>query len=319
MPFMLLRRVPSFKPFFFYFSLLAFVWVVCLLSAGGITTSIHAGMAFLDWPLSNGSLNPDGWLGQPDQLAEHSHRLLGMKVGFLSLIIFVWAFLRESRPFVRYLAGAIVVCVIFQGLLGGARVLLDPLNGVSSPWVARLFAVAHACGAQAILAIWVSLILSQSRFWIESSLSSESSRVRFWGFIACGGLFIQLLIGALMRHMDAGLAIPSFPKTPDGTWLPTIWSVPVAVHFAHRVIAVGVTCLLAWFLYVASREKALMGRQAIWGLGITILVFMQILLGVLIILTFKNPYVATCHVLTGAFLLACTWGLTFCNCRRLFV
>ena len=42
--------------------LLTLAWSVLVLQAGGFTTSIQAGMAFLDWPLSNGSVNPPGWL-----------------------------------------------------------------------------------------------------------------------------------------------------------------------------------------------------------------------------------------------------------------
>ena len=51
------------------------LWAVLVLQAGGFTTSIQAGMAFLDWPLSNGSVNPPGWLTEIDKFAEHSHRL----------------------------------------------------------------------------------------------------------------------------------------------------------------------------------------------------------------------------------------------------
>ena len=46
-------------------------WTVIVLQAGGFTTSINAGMAFLDWPLSNGSVNPKGWLTESDKFAEH--------------------------------------------------------------------------------------------------------------------------------------------------------------------------------------------------------------------------------------------------------
>ena len=49
--------------------LLTLVWSVLVLQAGGFTTSIRAGMAFLDWPLSNGSVNPPGWLTEIDKFA----------------------------------------------------------------------------------------------------------------------------------------------------------------------------------------------------------------------------------------------------------
>ena len=96
-----------------------------------MTTSIKAGMAFLDWPLSNGSVNPAGWLTESDKMAEHSHRLLGMKIGLLSIGLFLWTHLRESRDWVRTLARVLLWVVILQGLLGGARVHFDQLNIMS--------------------------------------------------------------------------------------------------------------------------------------------------------------------------------------------
>ena len=87
------NRTDGYKPLFFLFCLFALGWITVLLYAGGMTTSIKAGMAFLDWPLSNGSVNPAGWLTESDKMAEHSHRLLGMKIGLLSIGLFLWTYL----------------------------------------------------------------------------------------------------------------------------------------------------------------------------------------------------------------------------------
>ena len=65
------------------YCLLALLVTTFLLFAGGYTTSTQAGMAFKTWPLSNGSLNPEGWTEDPAMRAEHSHRLLGATVGLL--------------------------------------------------------------------------------------------------------------------------------------------------------------------------------------------------------------------------------------------
>ena len=67
--------------------LFALLWSILVLQAGGFTTSIHAGMAFLDWPLSNGSVNPPGWLTEIDKFAEHSHRLAATVLGLLAIAI----------------------------------------------------------------------------------------------------------------------------------------------------------------------------------------------------------------------------------------
>ena len=122
MPSITSKRTADYKPWLFAFCVFALCWITLLLFAGGFTTSIKAGMAFLDWPLSNGSLNPEGWRTEADKMAEHSHRLLGMKIGLLSIGLFLWTWLREERSSVRSLARVLVLVVILQGVMGGARV-----------------------------------------------------------------------------------------------------------------------------------------------------------------------------------------------------
>ena len=66
-----LPRTPGYKPGLAAFSAVAAAWVFVLVTLGAFTTSIGAGMAFPDWPLSNGSLNPHGWLTNIAMFAEH--------------------------------------------------------------------------------------------------------------------------------------------------------------------------------------------------------------------------------------------------------
>lgn len=314
-------RTDGYKPYLAWFCCLSLVWTTFMLYAGGFTTSIQAGMAFLDWPLSNGSLNPAGWLTDRDMMAEHSHRLIGTKLGILMIILFAWTLVVEERKYFRYLATAALILVILQGGLGGARVLFDRLNIASdSNAIALTFAVAHACMAQLFLCLLVTITLCASRPWIENRPSLRppaDSSVRTWGAIACGAIFLQLLVGAIMRHNHAGLAIPTFPwSTVDGGVLPLMWSFPVSIHFAHRVGAVLVTVLLLLFIYKLWRSAASGRILTAGGMIIVILLGTQIFLGALTVLTHKNEYAATLHMLCGAFLLATTWLLTFI-CFRL--
>ena len=308
-------RTDSYKPLLFLFCLFALCWITLLLFAGGFTTSIKAGMAFLDWPLSNGSVNPKGWLTETDKLAEHSHRLLGMKIGLLSIGLLLWTYLRESRDWVRKLTRILLLVVILQGILGGARVRFDQLNIMSDHnLIAQSFAVIHACGAMIVLSILVALTLANTRRWIEGSsgLDSEIPKsIKKWGIISTTAVFAQILVGAIMRHADAGLAIPKFPLASQASILPSYWNFGISIHFAHRVGAVIVSVILLIFLgkiWGSTTTKRALGYGSLFislGLG------MQIYLGALTIWTVKNPYVATAHHLVGAFLLASTFGLTF--------
>ena len=309
------QRTVHYKPLLFAFCVFALGWIAALLFAGGFTTSIKAGMAFLDWPLSNGSMNPDGWLTESDKLAEHGHRLLGMKIGLLSIGLFIWTYFREQRSWVRMMARVLVLIVVLQGVLGGARVRFDQLNIMSDDnLVAQTFAVIHACGAMIVLGLLVAIAIASSRRWIENAagFSKPSPRgVRRWGILATVIIFIQILMGAVMRHADAGLAIAKFPLASENSLLPVFWNFGVSIHFAHRVGAVVVTVALLIFLGKVWGSPAAKRALGYGALLIALLLGLQIYLGALTIWTVKNPYVATGHHLIGAFLLASTWALTF--------
>ncbi|MEC8332756.1 MAG: COX15/CtaA family protein, partial [Verrucomicrobiota bacterium] len=297
MPALTNYRTDSYKPLLFLFCLFALCWITVLLFAGGFTTSIKAGMAFLDWPLSNGSVNPKGWLTETDKLAEHSHRLLGMKIGLLSIGLLLWTYLRESRNWVRKLSRILVLVVILQGILGGARVRFDQLNIMSDHnLIAQSFAVIHACGAMIVLSLLVVLTLANTRRWIEGSsglVSETPKNIKKWGVISTVALFAQILVGAIMRHADAGLAIPKFPLASQASILPSYWNFGISVHFAHRIGAVIVSVILLVYLgkiWGSTTTKRALGYGSLLialGLGI------QIYLGALTIWTVKNPYVAT--------------------------
>ncbi len=315
------HRTSGYKPFLAWFCCLALVWTIFLLYAGGFTTSIQAGMAFLDWPLSHGSVNPDGWLFDRDERAEHSHRLLGMLVGKMTIVIFLILLLREERPWLRRLGRIALLMVILQGVLGGARVRFDQLNLMTDGnALAQSFAVAHACLAQVFLCLLVTIAIAVSRPWIERKAGLHGpmgSDARLLGIAACIAIFFQLVIGAIVRHNHAALAIPTFPwSTPMGGILPLAWTFPITIHFAHRVGAVIVTFLLLAFVWRLWRSGNAGRIMHAGGLAIIALLGIQIFLGALTVLTLKNEYAATMHMLIGAFLLATTWLLTFI-CFRL--
>ena len=272
-------------------------------------------MAFLDWPLSNGSINPEGWLTESDKFAEHSHRLLGMQIGLISIGLVLWTFLRESRAWVRRMAWALLALVIFQGLLGGARVLFDQLNTLAeSNLVAQLFLVAHACGAMLVLTLLVSLTFACSKAWISNTFQfpeeNERHSLKRLAWVAYLATLVQIFMGAVMRHADAGLAIARFPLANDSSLIPAYWNFAVSIHFAHRVGALILTVLLVYFVVRLLKHRALDKIFVRFPILISVVLSLQVYLGALTIWTAKNPYSATMHHLVGAFLLATVWGIT---------
>jgi cytochrome c oxidase assembly protein subunit 15 len=302
------------QPWLVRYCAVALVFTTFVLFAGAFTTSIHAGMAFKDWPLSNGSLNPPGWISDEDMRAEHSHRLLAESVGFLALGAMVWILRTEKRRWIRRLSIALVLMIVFQGILGGSRVLFDKLNiGTTSNVVAQTFAVLHATGAEITLCLWVTLAAALSRSWIIRGIGATpvSATVRRWATAAVALLFVQIVIGAVVRQGGYALAVPYFPFSgPDHELLPPGWNWGVIVNLAHRVGAGLVTITLCGLAFNVFRDPPARRQFGAWMAVILATLVLQVFLGAFVIWTLKNPDAATTHMLVGAFLLASTWLLT---------
>ena len=98
-----MTRTSTYQPGLAWFAALGSAWVFVLVALGAFTTSIGAGMAFADWPLSNGSVNPHGWLTEIDKFAEHSHRLSGAMMGLITIALAVWLHRTQERAWLRRL------------------------------------------------------------------------------------------------------------------------------------------------------------------------------------------------------------------------
>ena len=117
------------------------IWVFILVSLGAFTTSIGAGMAFPDWPLSNGSLNPIGWLDNLSMFAEHAHRLSAGIMATLTIVLAFWIHRVDERRWLRRASVLAVVLVLAQAIVGGLRVLLEQHQvSMLNTSVGRLFA-----------------------------------------------------------------------------------------------------------------------------------------------------------------------------------
>ena len=113
-----------------------------------------------------------------------------------------------------------------------------------------------------------------------------------------------------MRHKGAGLAIPTFPLTPDGSLIPGSWNFGVAIHFAHRALAVVITAAYAFWITKVFRAT---NHSFVRGMGVfsCFLLVLQVILGASVIWMGRTPFITTLHVLNSAFLLAATWGTHF--------
>ena len=202
-----------------------------LIFAGAMVTSTGSGLAVPDWPLSYGMLMPPMVAGI---FYEHGHRLIATTVGLLTVIQAIWLQRREPKRFVRVLGWWALGAVIAQGLLGGLTVIFLLPHVVS---------VSHAALAEIFFCINVSIAFFTSA-WFERLRSNRGgdAPVGLTTVLAIAA-FVQIFLGAVMRHLGAGLAIPDFPLS-FGRLIPPVETVEVAANFSHRVGAVVVTALV---------------------------------------------------------------------------
>jgi heme a synthase len=284
------------------FAVVTVAATLALIFIGGLVTSTGSGLSVPDWPLSYGMVMPPMVGGV---FYEHGHRMAATAVGFLTLVLAFWTARAESRRPVRRLAWGALAAVVTQGVLGGLTVIYLLPTPIS---------VAHACLAQVFFCIVIAIATTTSREWIEGAPSEDVSGVRSAAAAATAAVFVQLFLGAVMRHIGAGLAIPDFP-TSFGRWLPPLDSLPVAVHFAHRLGALMVLALVVRLVVAARRaEDRRFRRPATLLLA---LVLAQVSLGAATVLTGKAVTPTTTHVAIGAAVLGYCWWLALRSLRLL--
>jgi cytochrome c oxidase assembly protein subunit 15 len=307
------RRTATHKPALAFFAAFGSTWVFLLVALGAFTTSIGAGMAFADWPLSNGSLNPPGWLTNLAMFAEHSHRLSAGVMGTVTIVLAAWLWRSEERAWLRQLAFFAVGLVLVQALVGGLRVRFDSLQvEMVDTSVGRLFAMLHACLAQLFVCTLIAISVACSGAWARHGAAAVGVRARRLGVMCVALLFVQLAIAAVMRHSFAGLAIPTFPAAnAAGGLFPAAWNFRVGIHFAHRAMAVVLCVALPWFALALRRDPGASAGMRAGAAGLLVLLALQVLLGAQIIWSYRAATVTAGHVLLGALTLATTFWLTW--------
>lgn len=282
------------------FAALVAASTLILIFVGGLVTSTGSGLAVPDWPLSFGKLFPEMTGGV---LYEHGHRLVAATVGLFTIILAIWIWRTEPRPWVRWLGALALLAIICQGALGGITVLFRLPTAVS---------LGHAALAQIFLCLTVSLMVFTSKWWKEDSARLEdhgNPSLKSLSATTSAIIYAQILTGALTRHTASGLAIPDFPLS-YGHVIPPFFTRQILIHFIHRVGALVVIFFVTWLAFRVLRhhraEKALV-RQAVFLVSV---LGAQILLGAETIWSSRATIPTTAHVAVGALTLSASLYLT---------
>jgi cytochrome c oxidase assembly protein subunit 15 len=313
------------KPFNAKLHLLALAAAIAtfpLIYLGGLVTSHHAGMSVPDWPNTWGynmfTFPPSQWVG--GIFYEHTHRLLAAFIGLLAIAMVIVACRTDRRRWVRYNAIAILLAVLVQGTLGGLRVVLDELD----------LAIVHACAAQIFFCYVATFCVMTSRFWsdraaLDRRQCAAAGRIFPLAAATFAIIVAQLVIAAIMRHKNAGLAIPDFPAS-FGKILPPrvvddafrqqaihrygvdlelnrVTAFQIWIHFAHRIGALLVSIAVVWLSTSILRHLRPIQPLTRPAAALLALLPIQLVLGMMTIWQRKPADVASLHVAVGSLIL----------------
>ncbi len=243
-----------------------------LLFTGGMVTSTGSGLAVPDWPLSFGGMNPPLVGGI---FYEHGHRLIAGGVALMTLALLILS-RRHSVPYGARIATQLASGgILIQAALGGMTVLLKLPPAVS---------ISHACLAQGVFC----LLLAAAALAVPVTVFGPGySRVFRFATLGFAAAFLQLALGALVRHTGQGMK----------------W---------HILWAGSVVVLAALAVFTARRSRAAVLQRP--ALLLAVAVPLQVALGLLalqirvdsaLIIGFREAAIwRTAHLSGGALTLA---------------
>ena len=317
--------------------------IVLMVVIGGVTRLTESGLSITQWKPISGivpPLNEAQWqaefdnykripeyqqLNQDMTLAgfkaiffwEYLHRLLGRLIGLAFALPLLWFAVRRRIP--RGYGWRLVALLALGGLQGAIGWWMVQSGLSVRTDVSHVRLAVHLLIALFTLAgiVWTALDLRA----LARNPQARPARLTGLGLLAQTILFVQLLFGALVAGLNAGLVTDQWPlmngrffpgATVEGRpFLDALFNDPVIVHFVHRWWAWVVVAALV----VLARATRGVDRRA--SIAIHSAFGLQILLGIATVMSGMNLTLAALHQLTGALLvIATTWGVHAIGSRR---
>lgn len=275
------------------------LWTLLLLFLGSVVHATESSLACPDWPTCFGTMVPEMTGGV---FWEHLHRLVaGGLILFFSAAAYL-AFREEPRfPWIRGWALGGIGLLLIQAVFGGVTVLYRLPDAIST---------SHLGLAFLFLALATVLAVTSGPAWDEGvgPKAASGAGIRTAAASAAILTFAQSLVGAAVRHTDAGMACPDVPLCL-GRWVPPLENGLVILHFGHRVLGILILGAALIAGHLAFRRSA-SRRLRIIGVGVAAGALVQVLLGFFSVYFRLSPLPVSLHTLVAAILLSLLVALT---------
>src|SRR5229473_3591213 len=240
----------AYNPAIHRFAVFTVCWTILLFVAGALVTSKDAALSVPDWPKSYGTWFPSMRMLAGGAFFEHSHRVIAAVMGFLVLLLAIWLWRKDPRPWMRWFGLTAIAGVVAQAVLGGQVV-----RRLLHYWLP----VIHACFAQIVFGAVLGFAVFTSKWWVSERPQLEDSgspSIHSVAILNAAVIYIQVILGAGFRHKE----------------------IPIWPHMAGALLVLGMVIWTAVALrkrFGQSRElskarvmlHAIFGTQFLLGFG----------------------------------------------------
>ena len=236
---------------------------------------------------------------------EWIHRQLGRLIGLTVLLPLIYFTIKHGLWILRRF-GIIFILVCFQGFIGWYMVSSGLVDRVD---VSHYRLSLHLVTAFIILSVIFWKIL-QIKNIPKTGISIRLYLFKFFLLL----LFLQLIIGAFVSGMDAGTVYNTWPLMgtsyfPDDSKILEFLNIsffnnPSIVQFVHRNLAYLIVIIYAYLLFLVIRENNRIFIKPILLIGVSL--FLQVILGVMTLLSGVKITYASLHQINSIFIILTT-------------
>ncbi len=325
--------------YLYYWLIVMFILVSSIIIVGGLTRLTDSGLSITQWELIKGFLPPlsksewDNYFSLYKQIPEFklqnfdmtinefkiifwwewAHRFLGRIIGLFFFIPLIYFSYKKGISQTKSLF-LIFLLICFQGFLGWFMVASGLVDRVD---VSHFRLSLHLTTAFIILSLILWNILKYKKYNFTDNQIIKYNLPSIFLFT----IFLQIIFGAFVSGMDAGKIYNTWPLMGNN-YFPNdniflnlfnikVFSDPSLVQFIHRNLAYLILIIFLLILYFVIKDKLFKFYKIMKSLGI--ILFIQIFLGIITILSGAQMILASMHQISSIILISFSIYLLFLN------